>query len=170
MEGRVESWVGLGGKGYTNIRISAKPGIEPVTLWSEGRDLTNYTNHARPKSWNNCKWNPALCGRKTKILQTVPTMLQLLLRAERATLIFLLLRALCVLCHENSRFCISCVCHSVRISGASSQYDQRYLSSMYMTCCMHTVHVRLDTNLGFWERCVLNAMKNLDFKNRKFVL
>ena len=45
----MESWVGLGGKeGCTNIRISAKPGIELGTLWSEGRDLTNCTNHAHP--------------------------------------------------------------------------------------------------------------------------
>ena len=37
---RMESWVGLGGKeGCTNIRISAKPGIELGTLCWEGRDL-----------------------------------------------------------------------------------------------------------------------------------
>ena len=46
---RMESWVGLGRKeGCTNIRISAKSGIEPGTLWLEGRDLTNCTNHAHP--------------------------------------------------------------------------------------------------------------------------
>ena len=44
---RMESWVGLGGKeGCTNFRILAKPGIEPGTLWSKGRDLTNCANHA----------------------------------------------------------------------------------------------------------------------------
>ena len=51
---RMESWVGLGGKeGCTNIRISAKPGIEPGTLWSEGRDLTNCTNHFRNNQIKN---------------------------------------------------------------------------------------------------------------------
>ena len=46
----MESWVSLGGKeGCINIRILAKPGIELGTLWSEGRDLTNCTNHARPR-------------------------------------------------------------------------------------------------------------------------
>ena len=41
---KLESWVSLGGKeGRTNIRISAKPSIEPGTLWLEGRDLTNCT-------------------------------------------------------------------------------------------------------------------------------
>ena len=45
----MESWVGLGGKeGCTNIRISAKPGIEQGTFWTEGRDLTNCANEARP--------------------------------------------------------------------------------------------------------------------------
>ena len=45
--GRMESRVSLGGKeGCTNIWISAKPGIELGTLWSECRDLTNCTNHA----------------------------------------------------------------------------------------------------------------------------
>ena len=35
------SWVSLGGKeGRTNIQISAEPGIELGTLWSESRDLT----------------------------------------------------------------------------------------------------------------------------------
>ena len=60
----MESWVGLGGKeGRTNIRISAKPGIEPGTLWSKGRDLTNCANHARPSYahglpiyTNKCPW------------------------------------------------------------------------------------------------------------------
>ena len=45
----MESCVNLGGKeGRTNIRISAEPGIELGTFWSEGRDLTNCANHARP--------------------------------------------------------------------------------------------------------------------------
>ena len=30
----------------TNIQISADSGIEPGTLWSEGKDLTNCANHA----------------------------------------------------------------------------------------------------------------------------
>ena len=43
----MESWVGLGGKeGRTNIQISAELGIEPGTLWSKGRDLTNCADHA----------------------------------------------------------------------------------------------------------------------------
>ena len=42
--------VSLGRKeGHTNVQISAEPGIELGTLWSEGRDLTNCANHARPK-------------------------------------------------------------------------------------------------------------------------
>ena len=63
--GRMESWVGLGGKeGRTNIQISkAEPRIELGTLWSESRDLTNCTNHARPqhhtdesqKWWKSCR-------------------------------------------------------------------------------------------------------------------
>ena len=45
----MESWVGLGGnEGRTNIQILAEPGIEPGILWSEGRDLTNCANYARP--------------------------------------------------------------------------------------------------------------------------
>ena len=46
----MEGWkVGLGRKeGHTNIRISAKLGIELEILWSESRDLTNCANHARP--------------------------------------------------------------------------------------------------------------------------
>ena len=56
----MESWVSLGGKERcTNIRISAKPGIEPGTLWSEGRDLTNCANHARP--WWRWGWRYWFC-------------------------------------------------------------------------------------------------------------
>ena len=45
----MESWVNFGGKeGCTNIRISAKRGIEPGILWSQSKDLTNCANHARP--------------------------------------------------------------------------------------------------------------------------
>ena len=48
LPGRMESCIGLGGKeGCTNIRISAKPGIEQGTLWSEGRDLTNCAKVAK---------------------------------------------------------------------------------------------------------------------------
>ena len=44
----MESWDSLGGKeGYTNIRISAKPGIEPGAWWLEDRDLANYAKHAQ---------------------------------------------------------------------------------------------------------------------------
>ena len=47
--GSTESWVSLGEKeGRTNVQISANPGIELGTLWLEGRDLTNYSNRARP--------------------------------------------------------------------------------------------------------------------------
>ena len=46
----MESWVSLGGKeGRTNIRVSAKPGIEPGILWPEGRDLTKCADHAHPR-------------------------------------------------------------------------------------------------------------------------
>ena len=41
----MESWVGLGRKDYSNLGTAR---IELGTLWSEGRDLTNCTNHARP--------------------------------------------------------------------------------------------------------------------------
>ena len=47
----MESWIGLGGKKVTQSSPnSAKPGIELGTLWSEGRDLTNCANHARPRN------------------------------------------------------------------------------------------------------------------------
>ena len=52
--GRSKSLVSLGEKeGHTNIQISAELRIELGTLWSEGRDFTNCTNHARPTfiSW-----------------------------------------------------------------------------------------------------------------------
>ena len=39
---RIESWVSFRQEeGHTKIQISAEPGIEPVTLRLEGRDLTN---------------------------------------------------------------------------------------------------------------------------------
>ena len=47
--GRKENWVRLGRKeGRTNVQISEEPRIELGTLWTEGRDLTNCTNHSRP--------------------------------------------------------------------------------------------------------------------------
>ena len=50
----MESWVSLGGKeGRTNIRISAKPGIEPVALRLEGRDLTNCAHFPLASNWKN---------------------------------------------------------------------------------------------------------------------
>ena len=50
--GRMEKWVSLGEKeGRTNIQISAEPGIELGSLWSEGRDLTNCANNARALSY-----------------------------------------------------------------------------------------------------------------------
>ena len=45
----MERWVSLGVKeGRTNIQISAEPGIELGTLWSEGIALTNCAKHAYP--------------------------------------------------------------------------------------------------------------------------
>ena len=45
----MESWVSFSGKaGHKNSWISAQPEIELVTVWLEGRDLTNRDIHTRP--------------------------------------------------------------------------------------------------------------------------
>ena len=44
----MESWISLGGKGHTNVQILTEPGIKLGPLWSKGRDLTNWANHAHP--------------------------------------------------------------------------------------------------------------------------
>ena len=53
-----------------NIRISAKPGIEPGTLWLEGRDLTNCANHARPDPDGQIISYPVINGKFKSSLTT----------------------------------------------------------------------------------------------------
>ena len=42
------NWLRRERKSHKSVQISAEPGIELGTLWSQGRDLTNCTNHAHP--------------------------------------------------------------------------------------------------------------------------
>ena len=60
-----------GKEGHTNIQISVEPGIKPRTLWLEGRDFTNCTNHK--KITQMFKSTPGHCGWNVEILSTVPT-------------------------------------------------------------------------------------------------